>query len=45
MTIDMGWMILGFGAFMFLIASVGQLRNEVVSKLSTLSYSSSFQAY
>ncbi|WP_406807651.1 ribosomal protein L7/L12 [Clostridium perfringens] len=25
----MGWMILGFGAFMFLIASVGQLRNEV----------------
>ncbi|EOU1218107.1 hypothetical protein ABE450_001901 [Clostridium perfringens] len=29
MTIDMGWMILGFGAFMFLIASVGQLRNEV----------------
>ena len=29
MNIDMGWMILGFGAFMFLIGSVGQLRNEV----------------
>ena len=29
MNIDMGWMILGFGAFMFLISSVGQLRNEV----------------
>ncbi|WP_415329474.1 ribosomal protein L7/L12 [Clostridium perfringens] len=29
MNIDMGWMILGFGAFIFLISSVGQLRNEV----------------
>lgn len=36
MTIDMGWMILGFGAFMFLIASVGQLRNEVKLMRGTL---------
>ena len=32
----MGWMILGFGAFMFLIASVGQLRNEVKLMRGTL---------
>ncbi|EOU1723383.1 ribosomal protein L7/L12 [Clostridium perfringens] len=36
MTIDMGWMILGFGAFMFLIGSVGQLRNEVKLMRGTL---------
>ena len=36
MTIDMGWMILAFGAFMFLIASVGQLRNEVKLMRGTL---------
>ena len=36
MNIDMGWMILGFGAFMFLIASVGQLRNEVKLMRGTL---------
>ncbi|EOU1700236.1 hypothetical protein LTX14_001387 [Clostridium perfringens] len=36
MTIDMGWMILGFGAFMFLIGSVGQLRNEVKLMRRTL---------
>lgn len=32
----MGWMILGFGAFMFLISSVGQLRNEVKLMRGTL---------
>ena len=36
MTIDMGWMILGFGAFMFLIGSIGQLRNEVKLMRGTL---------
>ncbi|WP_124041470.1 ribosomal protein L7/L12 [Clostridium perfringens] len=36
MNIDMGWMILGFGAFMFLIGSVGQLRNEVKLMRRTL---------
>ncbi|GAA0066792.1 MAG: hypothetical protein E6748_08670 [Clostridium perfringens] len=36
MTIDMGWMILGFGAVMFLIGSVGQLRNEVKLMRGTL---------
>lgn len=36
MTIDMGWMILGFGVFMFLIGSVGQLRNEVKLMRGTL---------
>ncbi|HAT4212710.1 TPA: hypothetical protein I9010_002300 [Clostridium perfringens] len=36
MNIDMGWMILGFGAFMFLIGSVGQLRNEVKLMRGTL---------
>ncbi|MDM0942333.1 ribosomal protein L7/L12 [Clostridium perfringens] len=36
MTVDMGWMILGFGAFMFLICSVGQLRNEVKLMRGTL---------
>ncbi|MDM0497024.1 hypothetical protein QTH19_07265 [Clostridium perfringens] len=36
MNIDMGWMILGFVAFMFLIASVGQLRNEVKLMRGTL---------
>lgn len=36
MTVDMGWMILAFGAFMFLIASVGQLRNEVKLMRGTL---------
>ncbi|ELC8353654.1 ribosomal protein L7/L12 [Clostridium perfringens] len=36
MNIDMGWMILGFGAFIFLISSVGQLRNEVKLMRRTL---------
>ncbi|MDK0573150.1 ribosomal protein L7/L12 [Clostridium perfringens] len=36
MNIDMGWMILGFGAFIFLISSVGQLRNEVKLMRETL---------
>lgn len=36
MNIDMGWMILGFGAFIFLISSVGQLRNEVKLMRGTL---------
>ena len=36
MNIDMGWMILGFGVFMFLIGSVGQLRNEVKLMRGTL---------
>lgn len=36
MNIDMGWMILGFGAFIFLISSVGQLRNEVKFMRGTL---------
>ncbi|MGU8480227.1 ribosomal protein L7/L12 [Clostridium perfringens] len=36
MNIDMGWIILGFGAFIFLISSVGQLRNEVKLMRGTL---------
>ena len=36
MNIYMGWMILGFGAFIFLISSVGQLRNEVKLMRETL---------
>ena len=36
MNIDMGWIILGVGAFIFLISSVGQLRNEVKLMRGTL---------